>query len=132
MENPDPVALLAFVAVLGTFVTKVVDAIRRQWPRIDGLGANALAWALGAAVAAALDVRATEAILELAGGGAGRPPAPIVDWIITGAAIAAGAGLLHDLAKRPTVAPTVVVDTGATGGPDPYAYPDEAEYHPDV
>lgn len=95
----DPIAMLATLTVFGVVVKSVVDAIRKRYP-VDGLWVQGLAWALGAALAWAFDLQGTEALLEYLGATAGRTPNVIVDYIITGAGIAAGAGLLAELAGR--------------------------------
>ena len=95
-----PVEIIATVTVLSVIVKAVVDAIRRGAPVVDGLGAQLLAWLLGVFVAWTIDLRATLALLEAAGGGAGRIPPAFADYLITGAAIAAGAGAIAELVGR--------------------------------
>jgi hypothetical protein len=114
----DPIEVLATVAVFGVVVKAVVQAIRRQWPGLDGLAVQAVAVALGAGGAWAFDLRATAALLEAAGAQVGRMPVPAVDYLITGVAIAAAAGVVAELARPAAVEiQTEVVETVEVDGP---------------
>lgn len=95
-----PLEILATLAVLGGLLTKAIEALRRQLPWLHGLAVMAVAWALGAAAAWAIDLRATVALLEAIGGAAGREPLPFVDYLLTGAAIAAWSAVIADLVNR--------------------------------
>lgn len=108
-----PIEMLATITVLGFIVKAVVDAIRRQYP-VDGIWVQALAWALGAGVAWAFDLKGAAALLEYVGAPAARVPITPIDYIITGAAIAAGAGILAELAGR-AKQPPAVVEVNANG-----------------
>jgi hypothetical protein len=96
----DPVAMLATLAVLGVFVKGIVDAIRRQYPRIDGLKSQALSVAVGALIAWGFDLQGAAAILEATGAAAARVPIVPVDYLITGAALGLGAGFLAEISGR--------------------------------
>jgi len=110
----EPTEILTTIAVLGVVIKAVVEAVRRQYPVLDGIRVQGLAWALGAGTAWALDIKGTEALLEAMGAAAGRVPITTVDYIITGAAIAAGAGFIAELSGR-AKAPPAVVEVNAEG-----------------
>lgn len=97
------VEVLATVAVFGVVVKAVVQALRRQWPSLDGLTVQLIAVLLGAGAAWAFDLRATSALLELAGAAVGRLPAPALDYLISGVAIASAAGVVAELSTGATV-----------------------------
>lgn len=114
----NPVELLATVAVLGAVVKAIVDAIRRQWPRLDGLAVQVVAIGIGAAIAWTLDVRATAALLESVNASVGRLPVPAVDYLVTGTAMAAAAGFLAEIARRSGPAATpVIIEVDGEGNP---------------
>jgi len=92
----DPIGVIATVGVLAIVLKGIIQAIRRQWSQIDGLWVQMIAIALGFGAAAAFDIRATAALLETAGAQVGRMPVPVVDWLITGVAIAFSAGLFAE------------------------------------
>jgi hypothetical protein len=112
----DPAAILATITVLGLVVKAIIDGIRRQYP-VEGIWVQLLAWALGSAMAFGLGIQGTEVLLEFVGATAGRTPHIVVDFIITGAAIAAGAGAIAELVGRagPSANPPVVVEVNADG-----------------
>lgn len=95
--------ILATVAVFGIVVKAVVQAIRRQWPTLQGLAVQLIAVVLGALGAWAFDLRATAALLEVANAHVGRIPAPPVDYLITGVAIAAAAGVVAEVSQGATI-----------------------------
>jgi hypothetical protein len=99
----EPIEVLATVAVFGVVVKAVVQAIRRQWAALDGLAVQGAALALGALGAWAFDLRATQALLEAANASVGRLPHPSVDYLITGVAIAAAAGVWAEITARSVV-----------------------------
>lgn len=114
-EALDPAAILATLAILGTLTKGLVDALRRHYPRLQGFGVQLVAAGLGALQAWGFDLRGTEAMVELAGATVGRiPPAP-VDYLLTGAAIAAGAGFLAELSGKSGQATPVIVEVDNTG-----------------
>lgn len=108
-----PLEILGAITFFSVVIRMVVDAIKRQYP-INGTWVNVLAWALGIVIAAAMDIQGTEALLDYVGVRAGRVPITPVDYAITGAAMAAGAGVLADLAGR-NKAPVAVVEVNANG-----------------
>lgn len=114
----DPVGILATIAALGLVVKGAVDAIRRRYPSLDGGIVQAIAAVLGVGVAAALDVRGTEALLNTlgAGGGIGRTPHYIIDWLFTGLGIAFGAGALAEATGKSGRSPAVI-EVDADGRP---------------
>lgn len=99
MEPIDPAAMLATLAALAVFVRAAVQAIRRQWPDLDGIRVQLVALGVGALVAWGLDLQGAEALLEYVGAPAARVPHVAVDYLVTGGAIAAMAGLFADLTK---------------------------------
>lgn len=105
----DPGAVLATAAAFAVAVRAIVQAIRRQWPYIDGIWVQVLALGLGALAAWAFDLQGAEALLEYVGAPAARVPHVALDYLVTGGAIAATAGFFEDLAKKPK-APVVEVD----------------------
>lgn len=107
----DAGGILATIGVFAVFVKGLVDAIRRQWPRVDGLWVQVVAVVIGAAAAAVFDLQGTAVLLEAAGAGAARVPAVPIDYVLTGAAIGLGSGFLAELSGRRTV-PVVEVDAG--------------------
>lgn len=111
VEVISPANMLATLAIFGTFVTKIVDAVRRQYPALAGLKVNVAAWVLGSGLAFAFDLQGAEAILEVVGAAAAREPHLIVDYLITGAVIAAGAGVIADLTDRKVEPLIVEVDS---------------------
>lgn len=112
-----PAQVLATVAVLGLVVKMVVDALRRQWPGLDGLTVQVIAIAVGAGVAWGLDVRATAALLEQAGAAVGRLPAPALDYVVTGAAMAATAGFLAEIAGKSGGNVGTIIEVDSSGDP---------------
>lgn len=114
----NPIEVLATIAVFGAVVKAVVQAIRRQWPDLGGLAVQGIAVALGALSAWVFDLRATAALLESTGAHVGRLPVAPVDYLISGVAIAAAAGLFAEFARNsvvrvsagPVVDEVVVVD----------------------
>jgi hypothetical protein len=115
--EPDPIQILATVAVLGVVVKGIVDAIRRQWPGLDGLVVQVAAVLVGAGIAWALDVRATEALLESVNASVGRIPPPALDYVVTGVAMAAAAGFLAEIAGRSGGNVGTIIEVDETGTP---------------
>lgn len=107
VEVISPANMLATLAIFGTFTVKIVDGIRGQLPGLGGLKVNALAWAIGAVLSFSFDLQGAEAILEVVGASAAREPHLIVDYLLTGAVIASGAGVIADLTDR-KVEPLIV------------------------
>ena len=95
----DSTAILATLGSLSLLTKYLVQAARRHWPTLDGTRVQVGAAVLGTLQAWAIDFRATEALLELAEIQANRLPAPALDYVITGLAIAAGGGFIAELAK---------------------------------
>lgn len=117
MEDPTAVDTAAILATLGAFAVVIraaVQAIRRQWPTLDGLAVQGIALALGAGAAWAFDVQGAQALLEYVGAPAARVPHAAVDYLVTGGAIAATAGFFADLSKKPE---PVVVEVDENGAP---------------
>jgi hypothetical protein len=112
-----PIDLLASLAIFGTFLKAFIDAIRRKYPRLDGLVVQLLAAAGGAGIAWSFDLQGTEAILGTVGASVGRYPPVAIDYIITGIAIAAGAGLLAELSGKSGQPTPVIVEVGVDGNP---------------
>lgn len=112
----DPIDLLATLAIFGTFLKAVVDAIRRRRPKMDGLLVQLLAVAIGAAMAWTFDLQGTVAILDQIGASVGRYPPAGIDYIITGGVMAASAGLLAEISGRSGGSP-VIVEVDADGNP---------------
>lgn len=110
----DPGAVLATVAVFAVVVRAAVQAIRRQWPAIDGLWVQLIALALGAGAAWAFDLQGAQALLEYVNAPAARIPSVWLDYIVTGGAIAATAGFFHEAASSP---PATVVEVDENGAP---------------
>lgn len=110
----DPVALLSTVAILGVIVKGAVDALRRKYPTLDGGLIQLIAVVVGIGLAAALDLRATIAVLESIGG-VGNEPHFIVDWILTGVTIGFGAGALAELVGRSGQQPAAIVEVDSSG-----------------
>lgn len=110
----EPLAIITTITVAGVVTKAVVEAVRRQYPQLDGLLVQFLAWALGGGIAWALDIQGTEALLTYFGATAGRVPVTPVDYIITGAAIAAGAGVIAELSGKAKT-PPAVVEVNASG-----------------
>lgn len=106
--------VLTTLAAIAIPIKGIVDAIRRHRPGLDGLTVQAIAVVLGSLGAWAIDFRATEALLNVGGIAAGRIPIAPVDYIITGVAIAASAGLFAELSGRSGSTPTIV-EVDATG-----------------
>lgn len=96
----DPGTIAVTIAAFGVVTKGIIDALRRQWPRFDGGWVQAGALALGTAEAAVFDLQATEALLSAAGVSVGRIPVDPLDFLITGGAIAFGAGLLAEVVGR--------------------------------
>jgi len=114
----DPIQILATIAALSLVVKGVVDALRRQYPSLDGGVVQLIAVALGIGVAVALDIRGTLALLDSIGAGAGRVPISAVDYVITGVAIAFGAGALAEAVGRSGAkANPVLVEVNDEGQP---------------
>lgn len=117
MENATAADTAAILATLGAFAVVVraaVQAIRRQWPYVDGIWVQVLAVGLGALAAWAFDVQGAQALLEYVGAPAARVPHAAVDYLVTGGAIAATAGFFADLSKKPE---PVVVEVDENGAP---------------
>lgn len=112
----DPIAALTTITVLGVVVKSIVDAVRRHYPRLDGIGPQLAAWALGSGTAWALDIQGTEALLEYLGAAIGRAPIAPVDYLLTGAAIAAGAGFLAEISGR-SASGEVIIEVDESGQP---------------
>jgi hypothetical protein len=115
--EPTAGELIATIGVLGVIIKAIVDAVRRKYPTMDGLWVQVVAFVLGGGVAFAFDVQATRAILDFIGASAARTPVPALDYVITGAAIAAGAGLLAELSGRSGGPTPVIVEVNASGEP---------------
>lgn len=113
----DPTSMLATLAIFGTITKAVVDAVRRQRPALEGWKVQALAWAIGIAFAAGFDLQGAEAILAFVGASAAREPHILFDYVITGAAIAAGAGVIAELAGKSGTPSPVVVEVDENGAP---------------
>jgi hypothetical protein len=111
----DPLDLGVTLAVFAVAVKAVVDALRRQWPRLDGLAVQVVALLVAAGSAWAFDLHAAEALLTAAGATAGRAPPAVLDFLITGGAIAAAAGLFAERAGRSGPAGPMVVEVDAEG-----------------
>lgn len=107
----DAGGILATIGVFSVAVKGLVDAIRRQWPRIDGLSVQVIAVAVGAVSAWMFDLKGAAVLLDAAGAGAARVPTAALDYILTGVAIGLGSGVLAELSGRRTV-PVVEVDAG--------------------
>lgn len=112
----DPIAALTTITVLGVIVKSLVDALRRQYPRVDGIWPQLFSWALGGGMAWALDIQGTEALLDYLGATAGREPIASVDYLLTGAAIAAGAGFLAEISGR-SASDEVIIEVDDSGEP---------------
>jgi hypothetical protein len=110
----DPGAILVTVSVFAAVVRSIVQAVRRQWPFIDGLAVQAIAVALGALGAWAFDLQGAQALLEVSGAAGATVGHVAVDYLVTGGAIAAAAGLFADVAKSPA---PVVVEVDENGAP---------------
>lgn len=110
----DAGAILATAAVFAVVIRGVIQAIRRQWPFVDGLWVQVLALILGFAAAWVFDLQGAEALLEYVGAPAARVPHVLVDYLVTGGAIAATAGFFSDVAKNPD---PVVVEIDENGEP---------------
>ena len=94
-------ATIAVTLSVFAIVTKgIIDAARRQWPRLDGFAVNVAAVIIGTAQAWIFDLQATEALLTTAGVTVGRIPVDPLDYLITGGAIAFSAGLLAEFTGR--------------------------------
>lgn len=109
----EPLAVITTIGVFGVVVKAIVDGARRQYPKLDGLAVQALALALGVGAVWAFDLRGAEALLDFAGATV-RTPHFIADYVITGAAVAAGSGFLAEIAGRSGNTP-VVVEVDAEG-----------------
>lgn len=112
----EPLAVITTVGVIGVVVKAIVDGLRRHYPKLDGLWPQLIALTLGAGIAWAFDLRGAEALLEYVGGAAGRTPIVAVDYLVTGAAIAAGAGFLAEISSRGK-AGTAVIEVDDEGRP---------------
>lgn len=110
----EPIAAISTITIAGVVVKAIIEAVRRQYPVVDGIWVQGLAWLLGGGISWALDIQGTEALIEYVGGAVGRTPIAAVDYAITGAAIAAGAGVIAELAGR-TKQPPAVVEVNAEG-----------------
>lgn len=110
----DPGTVLVTLAVFAAVVRSAVQAIRRQWPFVDGIWVQALAVGLGALGAWAFDLQAAQALLEISGAAGASVPHVSIDYLVTGGAIAATAGLFSDIAKNPD---PVVVEVDENGAP---------------
>lgn len=109
--GPGAAAVLLTLSGFGVILSKVVDAIRRQpWAaNLSGTGVQAVALFLAIAAVWALDLRGTEALLQSIGAGyVGRLPAPVLDYVISGAYVAAIAGVFAD--QKPKEPAIVEVD----------------------
>jgi hypothetical protein len=111
----DPIEILATIGVLALLVKGAVDAIRRRYPTLDGGLVQVIAIILGIGIAAGLDIKGTAAVLESLGGSIGRDPHFVVDYILTGVAIAFGAGALAEAVGRSANPPVAIVEVDATG-----------------
>lgn len=109
----DPGAVLVTVGVFAVVVRAAVQAIRRQWPFVDGIWVQVLALGLGALGAWAFDLQGAEALLQTVGAPAARVPHVALDYLVTGGAIAATAGFFQDVAKNPDPVVVEVDDNGA-------------------
>jgi hypothetical protein len=113
----DPVQILATLAVFAVVLKGIVDAVRRQWPGLDGLVDQIVAIVLGAGIAWAFDLRATLALLEQAGAGVGRLPAPALDYLITGAGMAFAAGFFAEVAGKSGGNAGTIIEIDEEGNP---------------
>jgi hypothetical protein len=112
----DPIQTTASLAVFAAAVKGMIDALRRQWPRLDGLGVQLVAVAIGAGIAWGFDFQATEALLASTGALVGRVPPDPLDYLVTGGAIAAAAGLFAERSGRSGHQP-LLVEIDAEGRP---------------
>jgi hypothetical protein len=114
----DSTSILITVGALAVIVKGVVAWARRNYPSLDGNKVQGIAIAVGIAIAAALDLRGTAALLESIGAGTGRVPHFVIDYIITGIAIAFTSGVLAEAVgiSGPSAEP-VVVEVDVEGTP---------------
>lgn len=97
----EPVTVAVTLSAFAVVTKGIIDVLRRQWPRFDGLAVNAAAVTLGTLEAWAFDLQATQALLNAAGATmVGRIPIDPIDFLITGGAIAFAAGLLAEFSGR--------------------------------
>lgn len=104
--------VIATVGALALVTKSVTQAVRRRYPALDGTAVQVVAWVLASGFAMAIDLRATSALLESIGATPGRTPIPLVDYIVTGAAVAAGAGWLAE--QKPPTPPAVEIGPDGT------------------
>lgn len=112
----EPLAVITTIGVFGVVVKAVVDGVRRRFPGLDGLLVQGLALVFGFGLAWAFQLHGAAALIDYIGADAATVPNVWVDYVVTGAAIAAGAGFLAEIAGRTKPQP-VVVEVDENGAP---------------
>lgn len=126
-DGPTTGAILAAITVFGVMVKGALAILKRHLPNVSGTVTQLAGWVLGGGISATLDYRAAAALIEQAGLAdvIGRPPAPVLDYVITGFAIMAASGVIAEFvgtagprrAALEAQANTVVVEVDAGGNP---------------
>lgn len=88
--------ILVTVGMFAVVLKGIVDALRRQFPKLDGIYVQLISVVIGALAAWGFDLKATAALLDQSGAHVGRMPVPAVDYLITGVAIAFTAGIFAE------------------------------------
>ena len=94
----DALALLAVIAALAVVVTKIVEAIRRQFPGLEGTIVQVIALIIATGAAWYVDLDPTPIIAD-ALGITPRPLPAFAGYFLGGAIIAATAGFFADRAN---------------------------------
>lgn len=111
----DPLAVITTIGVFGVIVKSIIDTIRRRYPRLDGTLVQVGALLLGSGLAWSFQLRGASSLMQYLGATAANAPYWAIDYLVTGAAIAAGAGFLAEISGSKTEAIAFEVD--ANGDP---------------
>lgn len=98
--------ILAGAALIAVLIQKIVEHIRKDVPRLDGVWLLVASSAIGLAFAYGTGIRVVEGLLP------DTAIAPWLDVTVTGFVLGAGAGFLADVSGRSGSSPApVVVDS---------------------
>ena len=117
MEPVTTINVAAMLVLLGGIIAKVVQRVRRRFPRIDGELVTLLAVLLGTGLAWSLDLRGADELASSAGMDLGTIPAWL-DYALTGLGLGLGAGVINDLITKTPPTISVTVDTNLEELPD--------------